>query len=211
MNEGGNLFSIDGKFAGVLNWISRLLYLQVIWVLFCIIGLLIGGIFPATFAMFGIIRIWIREEKDIQIYKKFSEMYKESFVKTNILGWLMVLFGFSNYFYLNWFSSMTGAISLILISGIVFISLAFLMTSLFVMPVYVHYDVGLLKVVRFAATIAVTHPLHILGMVITIISFWYFMIVLPIIFLFIGMSLLVFILMNIANAAFVSIERKLET
>lgn len=202
------MFNPDGRLMGVLNWITRLLYLQMLWVLFSIIGLVIGGFFPATFTMFAIARKWIRENTDFPLFKTFLQMYKESLIKANILGWFMGLFAFSLYYYYAWFSELTGAIPLVFIGMLIVMGFAFLIVSLFIIPVYAHYDVGLLTVFKYAATTAISHPLHALSMIVTIVAFWYLMLALPIIFMFIGVSLLVCILMVIANAAFVNIERK---
>lgn len=203
------MFNIDGKLMHVMNWITRLLYLQIIWVVFCLIGLLIGGIFPATFTMFGISRKWIREDTEFPVFTTFKQMYKESFLKANILGWWIVLLGFSLYYYYNLISSFTGMISIILISLLITIVLLFLVTSLFIIPVYVHFDVRFLMVIRHAVTIAISHPLHVLFMLVTVITFYYLMLLVPGVFILIGISSFTLVLMIIANLAFNNIERKL--
>ncbi|MBO1913821.1 DUF624 domain-containing protein, partial [Microvirga sp. 3-52] len=53
------------------EWLAKLLHVQVIWILFCLIGLFIGGIFPATFTMFSIIRKWIMKQDDFPVFKTF--------------------------------------------------------------------------------------------------------------------------------------------
>lgn len=206
---GEKLFNSDGKLMSVMNWITRFIYLQILWVLFSLAGLLVGGLFPSTFTMFGMARKWMREHTDYPVFKTFLQMYKDSFVKTNLLGWGMVLFSFSIYFYFNWITTLNGTISILLIVILSALGLVFLIMSFFIIPVYVHFDVGLLNVIKHALIIAISHPLHILFMAITLIVFWYFMLFLPIIFLFVGISLLAYILMVIANAAFVNVERKL--
>ena len=37
------------KLNTIMEWIMRFFVLQLIWILFCLVGLVIGGIFPATF------------------------------------------------------------------------------------------------------------------------------------------------------------------
>ncbi|MBO0600588.1 DUF624 domain-containing protein [Sporosarcina sp. E16_3] len=203
------MFNIDGKLMQVMNWITRLLYLQLIWVVFCLVGLVICGIFPATFTMFGISRKWIRGNTDFPVFTTFKQMYKESFIKANILGWWIVLLAFSLYYYFDLISNFTGMISIILIAILITISLLFLVTSLFIIPVYVHFDVRLLMVIRHAVTIAISHPLHVLFMLATVITFYSLMLIVPGVFILIGISSFTLVLMIIANLAFNNIERKL--
>lgn len=203
------LFKLDGVLMRVLSAITRFIHLQLIWILFTIIGLVIGGIFPATFAMFALTRKWIREHTDDPIFKIFKNFYKESFVKANFFGWFMTLLSFSIYFYFNWFSELTGGMSVVLNAFLLFLAIIFLIVALFLIPVYVHFDIDVLNVFKFSLTTALSYPLHTVAMIIILIVFWYLLMFLPIIFLFIGFSVLAFILMTIANAAFERIDRKL--
>src|SRR5699024_2683932 len=70
-------------------WLTRLAYLNLLWIAFTIIGLGIFGFMPATTAMFAIARKWLHGEVDIPITKTFWQQYKASFFQTNILGLLL--------------------------------------------------------------------------------------------------------------------------
>ncbi len=193
----------------VMNWITRLLYLQFLWGAFSLLGIVVGGVFPATFTMFGISRKWIREGTGFPVFTTFKKMYKESFFKANILGWWIVLLGFSLYYYFNLTNNFAGALSIISIAILITLSLLYAVTSLFIIPVYVHFDVRLLQVIRHAVAIAVMHPLHVVGLLTTIISFYYLMLLVPGVFILMGISSFAIVFMLIANMAFTNIERKL--
>lgn len=203
------MFKIDGPFSRVMNWVTRLLYLQVLWVLFTLVGLVVGGIFPATFAMFGMTRKWIREGTEFQLFPAFKEMYRASFFQTNGLGWWMVLLAFSLGYYFTITSAMGGAFGLLSIVLLISVSLVAGMTSLFIIPVYVHYDVRLLQVIRHAVIIAMTHPLNVIGLLITVIVFYYLFLLIPGVFVLVGVSSFAVVSMLIANRAFMRVERKL--
>ena len=204
------MFHSDGKLMRLMNWITRFIYLQILWILFSLLGLVVGGLFPSTFTMFGISRKWMREHTDFPLFRTFLEMFRESFFKANMLGWGMSLFAFSIYFYYRWFNELTGILPTVLIGILVVLGFSFLVISLFIIPVYAHFNVSLLNVIKHAALIAISHPLHAVAMAIILVVFWYIMIYWPIVFLFIGVSFLAYALMGIANAAFNNIERKLE-
>lgn len=208
MKRGVVLFS--SRLMGIMNWITLLLYLQLLWILFTAVGLIIGGIFPATFAVFGVTRKWIRDQPDIPMFKTFLQLYKQAFGKANLIGWSVILLGSSLLYYFNLARSLTGIFSTILVVIIITIAIVYLMTVLFLIPVYVHFDIKILEVIKHAVFIAISYPLHIVAMASTLISFWYLMLYIPALFPFIGLSLLANVLMLISNNAFNSVERKIK-
>lgn len=204
------MFSVDGKVMETMNWITRFLYLQLLWVLFSLIGFVVGGLFPATFTLFGVSRKLMREHTDFPLFATYLEMFRQSFFKTNLLGYGMLLFSYSLYFYYTIFSQSPGMIGTVGAVVIAVMTFVFIAIALFVMPVYAHFDVGLIGVLKNAALTAISHPFHVIGMMLILVVFWLFFSFLPIIFIFCGVSLLVYILMMIANRAFINIELKLE-
>ena len=81
----------------ILTWITRLAFVNFLWILFSVFGLFAGGIFPATIATLGVSRKWLMNERDIPIWKTFKELYLREFVASNILGWLLILIGIVLY------------------------------------------------------------------------------------------------------------------
>ncbi|PAV31166.1 hypothetical protein CIL05_00455 [Virgibacillus profundi] len=208
MTETG-IFSSDSKLMQFMEWLTRLVHVQLIWILFCLVGLVIGGLFPATIGMFAIIRKQIRGEHDFPVFKTFLNLFKSAFVKANLLGWGMVLLGVSIYYYLQLFGQLGGVASIALVAIVFTLALLYLMTMLFIIPVYVHFDVSVPEVVKHAGIIAVSHPLHVLLMVAAYIAFWFGMSWFPVLLPFIGFSMLAYFLMRIAYAAFTSVEKKM--
>lgn len=198
------LFKPDSKLMRFAEWTTKLIHVQIIWILFSLMGLFFLGIFPATFTMFGVIRKWIMKQDDFPVFKTFWRTYKDMFLKSNLLGYGMLLLGSSIYYYIDMFSSM----SVVLFIVSMMFGLVFLMTALFIIPVYVHFDIPLPEVIRHASIIAVSHPLHILLMVLSLVGFWFFSTLLPAALPFIGFSLICYLLMLIAYSAFISIEKK---
>ena len=208
MTETG-IFSSDSKLMQLMEWLTRMVHVQLLWILFCLVGLVVGGLFPATAGMFAIIRKQIRGEQDFPVFGTYLSLFKNSFVKANLLGWGMILLGMSIYYYLHLFGQL-GGIASIAFAAIVFtFALLYFMTMLFIIPVFVHYDVSIPEVVKHAGIIAVSHPLHVLLIVIAFIAFWFGMSWFPVLLPFIGVSMLAYFVMRIANAAFTSVEKKM--
>src|SRR5690625_6342583 len=58
-----------GGFYTLANWIMRLAYVNILWIAFSLVGIIILGFFPATIGMFTVIRKWIQGDGDIPIFK----------------------------------------------------------------------------------------------------------------------------------------------
>ncbi|MGG1687820.1 YesL family protein, partial [Pseudalkalibacillus sp. NRS-1564] len=70
-----------GKFYRITEWVARLVYVQCLWLVFSIVGLLVAGIFPATMGMFAVVRRWQLGETDVPVFPEFWTTYKQEFIK----------------------------------------------------------------------------------------------------------------------------------
>lgn len=197
-----------GKLNTVMEWITRFFVLQLIWILFSFAGLIIGGIFPATFTMFAICRKWIHKQTEFSTFRTFWEMYRKSFLKTNLLGWMITLTGCSLYYYFQLLKGSGGTMGNVLFIAVWVAGILYFMTVLFIIPVYVHFDIKLVNVAKYALIIAIANPFHVLSMAALIAGFSMVIILIPGLFPFFSFSLVAFGLMWLANTAFTSMERK---
>lgn len=192
----------------IMEWITRFFGLQLIWILFCLAGLVIGGIFPATFTMFAICRKWINKQTEFPLFRTFWDLYRKGFLKSNLLGWVITVTGCSLYYYFQLFKGTEGMMGLILFIAVWIAGILYMMTVLFIIPVYVHFDIKLLSVAKYALIIAIAHPFHVISMAALIIGFSMVIILIPGLFPFFSFSLLAFGLMWLANSAFMRMEQK---
>ncbi|KAA0550187.1 DUF624 domain-containing protein [Bacillus sp. BGMRC 2118] len=77
------------------EWIMKFAYLNILWVVFSLVGLLVLGLFPSTTAMLAVCRKWIMKQPDIPIFKTFWETYKKDWIISNIIGAVLIV---SSYF-----------------------------------------------------------------------------------------------------------------
>lgn len=197
------------KLNTVMEWITRFFVLQLIWILFCLVGLVIGGIFPATFTMLAICRKWINKQMEFPIFRTFWDMYRKGFLKTNLLGWVTTLTGSSLYYYFQLFKGSEGMVELVLFIAVWIAGILYLMTVLFIIPVYVHFDIKLFSVLKYALIIAIAHPFHVISMAALIAGFTMVIILIPGLFPFFSFSVLAFGLMWMAKSAFTKMEQKI--
>src|SRR5699024_10685272 len=83
---------VAGYYKGCV-WVTRLAYVNFLWVTFIILGLGIFGLMPATTAMFGVVRKWEMKE-EIKVFPTFWKLYKQEFVKANVMGVILFLIGY---------------------------------------------------------------------------------------------------------------------
>ncbi|MEK5440833.1 YesL family protein [Fredinandcohnia sp. FSL W7-1320] len=196
------------KLNTIMEWITRFFALQLIWILFCLVGLGIGGIFPATFTMFAICRKWINKQTEVPIFKTFWELYRKGFLKTNLLGWVTTLTGCSIYYYFQLFKGSESMMDMVLFIAVWIAGILYLMTVLLMIPVYVHFDIKLFSVAKHALIIAIAHPFHTASIAALTVGFSMVIILIPGLFPFFSFSLLAFGVMWIANSAFTKMEQK---
>lgn len=121
-------------------WIVKLAYLNILWLLFCILG---GGIFgwaPATVGLFTILSKW-RNGRKCAIFPMFYSTYKKEFISSNISG-VIILF-LAILFLLN-FRTLTQVpttkISSLFLIGNGSLFILFILSLLFFFPIYIHYS-----------------------------------------------------------------------
>src|SRR5699024_1930131 len=95
--------SIVWKLYDISYWLMKMIYLNILWISFSLIGLLLLGFFPATAGMFAVTRKWILGDREIPVFKTLWKNYKTSFMQTNIIGYTFVLAGLILYFDLKFF------------------------------------------------------------------------------------------------------------
>lgn len=66
-------------------WISRLALVNLLWILFTFLGLVVFGLGPSTTAMAVVINRWINGEENFSMLSLFKKIYFNYFIKTNII------------------------------------------------------------------------------------------------------------------------------
>lgn len=139
---------VVGKAYTGCEWVMKLAYLNILWVLFSLGGLILLGISPASVALFTILRKWLMNETDVPIFRTFLTTYKKEFVKSNQLGWIMALIGMFLYFDFKYLITVGGTIQYVLSIPLVIVTILFFITLLYLFPVYVHYELRLIQYIR---------------------------------------------------------------
>ncbi|BAK14925.1 predicted integral membrane protein [Solibacillus silvestris StLB046] len=133
----------------------KIIYLNFLWLFFSAIGLFAFGLFPATIALFTITRQFLLDI-DKPITRTFWEVYKNEWVSGNgyaVISYIIVLILAIDFYAIYMFDSL----SILLIPTFI---IAFIIfgTLFFFFPVYVHFDLAFLPMIKQAFLFTITSP-----------------------------------------------------
>lgn len=204
--------SLNGIFKAIFEigkWLSKMMYLHLLWVIFSLMGLVVFGVMPATTAMFTVIRKWMEDDNDIPVFQTFLASYKTHFLKSNALGTFLVAIGIFLYIDMKISKQLVQSFYLHIILHI--IGFLYLITLLYFFPVFVRYKLKYSQNFKQSFYIALARPFETIAMIISLILLYYLFNFLPILLIFVGSSLIAYSLMWFASQAFKQIEGKKAT
>ncbi|MFS0637728.1 DUF624 domain-containing protein [Mesobacillus foraminis] len=197
------------KFYLLLEWIMWLAYINLLWLASVMLGLILFGILPATVAMFTVVRdLLIKEATGKQIFKTFFLTYKSEFLKSNAMGLIIVSIGVFLYLDFLFIQNMAGVSYYVLFTGLMFISLVYVIALLYIVPVYVHYNLSFYQYFRHAVLIAMVSPVMTILMLLGLIILYFLLLSIPGLIPFITTSSVALILMSCTLAVFRRLENK---
>lgn len=180
-------------------WIYRLMIANILWFFFSLLGILVGGIFPATNALFAICRKWMRGY-DFPIYKTYKEYYKKDFKNANILGYIML--GITVILILDYmyFSSGTRIYSLYLSYLFIFLIIFQLLASSAIYAIYNNYELSLKDILKFTFLYSFSYLITAIILTATLVIVIYIIYQsIPPLIIFLGVSLPVLVIVFITN------------
>lgn len=185
------------------NWAFNLVLLNLLWFLFSVLGLFIFGFFPATAALFAVIKQMVMEDEDAPILKLFFKKFKAEFFMSNAVGYLFLIFGLILYLDLRVLQQLDNNIlQLTLASVTVVIGFIYLLTLLYIFPIFVHFDLKLWQYPKHALILAVAKPFHTVFMLAILALVILLYMKMPVLILIFGMSLIGLVMTKIATFSF---------
>ncbi|SES09818.1 Uncharacterized membrane protein YesL [Gracilibacillus ureilyticus] len=190
--------------------ILKLFYLNMLWLLFTMLGLVIFGLAPATAALCQVQHHWLKEKHVSSTFRLFWKEYKQHFMKTNGLMIILISIGYIIYFDLQFFMDKEGLWNRLISIGIFILSIWYMIIILYIFPVYTYYEVKLFKYIQYAFIVGLLNPFRTIGVAFTVGGMVYLSLYFPQIMFSLGVSLTFFILMIMANQAMNQVAVKKE-
>jgi len=198
------------KINTLCKWVYKLVILHVIWILFSLLGLIVLGVFPATIAMFTVIRKWVKHDIDYSIFEIFLDTYKTEFWKGNGLGYILLFIG--GLLYLDFRIVQSFENTLLALSGYFFLCMLclFAVVMLYVFPTYAHFQLSMFGYIKQAFLMTLINPPRSLVLFITSFAILVIMTQIPIIFAIFGISILAFVTMRFTLGTYYKVLEKEE-
>ncbi|MGN7478320.1 YesL family protein [Solibacillus silvestris] len=137
----------------------KLIYANFLWLFFSMIGLVVFGLFPATIALFTVIRQMLLDiEKPIA--ETFWTTYKKEWLKGN--GYAGIVYGILLILAVDFYAIYTFDYLQPLLIPTFIIAFIILGTLFFFFPVYVHFELKFFAMIKQAFLFTLTSPLVVL-------------------------------------------------
>jgi uncharacterized membrane protein YesL len=146
---------LNNRLFSTLNTIVDLFLLNLLWV---IASLPLITFFPATAAMFGVVRKRILKKESEGIFKSFFKMFKENFKQSFIISILWSVFAVFLFFDYVYIHPETSVFQLILYVVWVIGLVLFSAISIYIFPIMVHFDLSWKIVIRNAFFFSLMNP-----------------------------------------------------
>ncbi len=135
--------SVTEKLMRILEFFTSFFLLNILWLLFCLPVL---TIFPATVAMYCVVRQWILH-KDYSVFKPFIQFFKKNFKTSFLLGLVWLLF--AGIFIIDYFLlGKLGGFQTFLLPVLAIFGTLFLFISSFIFSTIANYNVNFINAIK---------------------------------------------------------------
>ena len=179
-------------------------YVNLLWVLFTLLGLIIFGIGSATVSMLAVQRQWIRGNKEVKVFSTFIRSFKENFKEATVLGigYLFIgivlatnIIGIPNFFARTFF---------------IVIAFFYLISLSYIGPVMVHFDLqGIRPKIKASLILGFSYLQYTLVMFVALAIVCFIVLLHYGLLTFFGAAVGGYVVMRFANTVFVRAENQI--
>lgn len=121
--------------------IWRVILVNLCWIAFTVLGLGVLGFFPATVALFTIVRKWIKKDTDIPVWKTFKKVYFKEWKRSNGIGLVFYSIGLFLFIDIRIVEEiMTDVLSNFISMFLYFLVFLLVLSVWYFFAIYVHYE-----------------------------------------------------------------------
>ncbi|MGE8204628.1 YesL family protein [Heyndrickxia sp. NPDC080065] len=141
----------------ISNIVWRVVLANLCWIAFTLLGLGILGFFPATVALFTIVRKWLKKDTDISVWRTFKQVYFKEWKRSNGIGLVFYIIGLFLFLDIRIVDGiMTGVFSSFLSILLYFLAFLFLLSVGYFFAIYVHFELSNKEYIKQSFLFAVT-------------------------------------------------------
>lgn len=141
------------------EWGLRLAYLNLLWILFALFGAGILGMFPATSAVFSVIRKWLMDGEEFPVFRTFWSFYRADWLRMNALMLVYLVMGLGIILDFRLVQGWENVLQPWVILFLIFAFSVYLLSLIHLFPLYVHYRMKLFEYILQSFLITLYRPL----------------------------------------------------
>ena len=191
------------------DWIARLAYINLLWILFTLGGFVVFGFFPATIAMLATLRQFIRKNHP-PVFQTFWQYYKKEFFNSNKLGLIIGVIGLILFMNIRLLQSTSNDMSSFLFYSSIFMSGIYFLIICYTLASYVEVDQPLGTHLKNALLITISNPIPSLFIIFGFAAVYFAVTYLSGLGFFFSVSILGLVILSSANLAYKNILKKQE-
>ncbi|WP_175638607.1 YesL family protein [Metabacillus schmidteae] len=195
----------------ILEWISRLALLNILWIGFSLLGFVVLGFYPATVAMFAVVRRWAMGDLEAPVFSLFWGSYKKEFLKSNMFGAVLSVVGIILFIDFQFLKQASPMVQNLMNVPFLIISLIFVCSLLYMFPMYVHYNMKVFDVLKNSFFVMIMNPFKTFIMLISSVGLVILLSFAPPLMIVCSGNVLALVMSKPAMNAFNSINHKNET
>ncbi|QKS70024.1 DUF624 domain-containing protein [Paenalkalicoccus suaedae] len=131
---------MTAKVEEMLRVITRFAGLNLIWILATLMGLVVLGLFPATYVLFATVQKWLNDGGETPVVKSFLASYKQGFWRANVAGWLLAAVGAVLYTNYQLLATLGGEMPLLVVIAFLLIVTLYVLTVVTIFPIWSYYE-----------------------------------------------------------------------
>lgn len=195
----------ENVFLKIMDIFAHFVILNALWILLCIP---IITIFPATTALFGVVRKWVTEGKGIDegVFGIFFTQFKENFKKSFIIGILWMIAGFILYFDGSIIQQFQFSGQSIVFAMVILMSMIYVLMTPYIFFILVHYELAIFDTIKNAFLVSISYLIQTLICLIIIMAMVAITLFFKFFILIVG-SITAFILYSIFNRITFKIQK----
>jgi len=191
----------------LFKWPTLFIYLNIIWVIFCAVGLMLFGFFPATIGLYTVVRKWVMGEREIPIWETFWHSYTTNFLRNGLMSAVSLLAGYALLVELNIFWSQENGLYYGISLAVIATFILYTIIMIYFFPLYVHYDSTMGQYIKMSMIMGIIHPFVTVGLLLLVVVFYLVFWTVPLLFILFGISVPAFIIMKVAYTKFPSDDK----
>lgn len=184
------------------EWFMVLAWINLLWIIFALLGAVAFGWAPATVAAFNVVYDILKKRTvHFPIFRTFLTAYKAYFLRGNSIGYTLVVLFIAVIYGLFTLPQLPTTLLLILSIFYGVVSSGLVVMGLFSIPVMIYYQTNYLNTFRSGLLIGIAHLPYTLGIVVLLVISYVLFMAVPGTLLFLMFSLPVTIISAITYKA----------